>query len=319
MPAATTKVLFYRDFRRFTGGDLKVWHYFNHVRASPRHEALVRFTEESVWGPDNPWNAAKEHVVGVDEEVRPDVVFLSGIDWTMIDRADWAESAIPIINLIQHVWHAAPNDRLSRSRFLPNKAIRICVSPEVERAIERTGRVRGPTFTIPNAIDLERLAEFARSGPRDLDLLVLCNKQPERGRALFERLAGAGRSEMIDVRSPHAEVLDLIARAAVTVFVPNPKEGFYLPALEGMALGTIVVCPDCVANRSYCIDRVNCFRPAHSVEAIVADAREALARRDELAGMVQSAAETARRHDLREERAAFLEILDRVDDLWAAA
>ena len=33
-------VLFYRDFKRFTGGDLKVWDYFNHVRSSPRHARL---------------------------------------------------------------------------------------------------------------------------------------------------------------------------------------------------------------------------------------------------------------------------------------
>jgi glycosyltransferase involved in cell wall biosynthesis len=312
-------VLFHRDFKRFTGGDLKVWNYFNHVRSSPRHEALIRFTEDSEWGPDNPWSAVRDHVVANGEQVRPDVLFLSGVDWTMLDRATWAESPIPVINLIQHVWHAAPNDKLGRSRFLSNKAIRICVSPEVQRAIDRTGRVRGPVFTIPDAIDLEQLGRFARSEPPDLDLLVLANKQPERGRAVYERLRGSGRSHIIETRSPHDEVLELISRAAVTVFVPNPKEGFYLPALEGMALGTIVVCPDCVANRSYCLDRVNCFRPAYSVDAIVADAREALARTEELAGMVGSATETARRHDLPGERTAFLEVLDRVEELWAAA
>jgi glycosyltransferase involved in cell wall biosynthesis len=289
------------------------------VRASPRHEALVRFSEESVWGPDNPWGAARDHVLGLGQEIRPDVLFLSGVDWTMIDRADWAESPVPIINLIQHVWHAAPNDKLGRSRFLPHKAIRICVSPEVARAIERTGRVRGPVFTIPDAIDFDRLAGLARSDPPDLDLLVLANKQPERGHAILDRLAGSGRTDIVDTRSPHGEVLDRIARAAVTVFVPNPKEGFYLPALEGMALGTIVVCPDCVGNRSYCIDRVNCFRPPYAVESIVADAREALVRRAELAGMIESAAEMARGHDLSVERGAFLEILDRVEELWAAA
>lgn len=247
------------------------------------------------------------------------MLFLSGVDWRMIDRANWAESPVPVINLIQHVWHAVPNDKLGRSRFLPNKAIRICVSPEVTRALERTGRVRGPVFTIPDAVDVERLAGRIRPGQPDLDLLVLANKQPERGHSVFERLAGAGRSHVIDTRTPHDEVLDLIARAAVTVFVPNPKEGFYLPALEAMALGTIVVCPDCVGNRSYCLDGVNCFRPVYSVDAIVTAAQEALARKGQLPEMIESAAETARRHDLRHERASFLEILDRVEELWARA
>ena len=289
------------------------------MRASPRHDAWVRFSEESVWDANNPWSATPDRVAPTDGAIDGDVLFLSGVDWTMIDRAWWPEAPVPVINLIQHVWHADPADKLGRARFLPNKAIRICVSPEVTSAIEGTGRVRGPVFTIPDAIDLERLARHARSGPRDLDLLVLANKQPEMGHAVLERLADAGRAQIVDARSPHDEVLDLLARAAVTVMVPNPKEGFYLPAVEGMALGTIVVCPDCIGNRSFCLDEVNCFRPAYDVEAIVAAAREALAGRADLTGMIEAAAETARRHDLPAERAAFLEILDRVDELWAAA
>ena len=312
-------VLFFRDFRRFTGGDLKVWDYFNHVRASPRHEALVRFTEDSTWGPDNPWNAAREHVVRFGQRVEPDVLFVSGVDWRLIERADRPESPIPVVNLVQHVLHASPEDKLGRYRFLPHKAIRICVSPEITEALEQTGRVRGPMFTIPDAVDLEVLARFARSEPPDLDLLVVCNKQPELGHDVLARLGDAGRTHVVDVRSPYAEVLELIGRAAVTVFVPNPKEGFYLPALEGMALRTIVVCPDCVGNRSFCLDGVNCFRPAYAADAIAAAARTALSRRDELGQMLDSATETAREHDLLGERRAFLEVLDRVDELWASA
>jgi len=36
-------MLFYREFRRFTGGDLKVWDYFNHVLSTPGWEPYVRF------------------------------------------------------------------------------------------------------------------------------------------------------------------------------------------------------------------------------------------------------------------------------------
>jgi hypothetical protein len=312
------KVLFFRDFRRFTGGDLKVWDYFNHVRSSPGHEAYIRFTENSVWGDDNPWNAAREHVVRFGEAFRPDLLFLSGVDWRLIDRAERGESPVPIVNLVQHVLHACPDDKLGRYRFLPHKAIRICVSPEVTRALERTGRVRGPLFTIPDAVDLERLAAFRRAD-RDLDLLVIANKQPERGHRILDSLDGAIRSEIVDTRSPHDLVLDLMGRAAVTVFVPNPKEGFYLPAIEGMALGTVVVCPDCIGNRSFCVDGDNCFRPAYDVESIVAAAREALADRGRREEMLGRAAQTASRHDIRGERSAFLEILERVDELWATA
>jgi glycosyltransferase involved in cell wall biosynthesis len=314
-----TKVLFFRDFRRFTGGDLKVWDYFNHVRSSPRHDAWIRFSENSVWEDSNPWKEAHEHFVRFGEAFRPDILFVSGVDWRMIERSDRPESPTPIINLIQHVRHADPDDRLGRYRYLSHKAIRICVSPEITSALAQTGRVRGPLFTIPDAVDLDRLASFKHDGPRDIDLLILANKQPELGHHVLRRLRSGIRAHIVDVRSPRDKVLDLMARAAVTVFVPNPKEGFYLPALEGMTLGTIVVCPDCIGNRSFCIDRVNCFRPPHELEAIVADAREALIRKSEMGELIENAARTAARHDLLNERRAFLEVLERVDELWAAA
>src|SRR3954447_4899011 len=134
-------VLFFRDYRRFTCGDVKVWDYFNHVRSSPRHEALIRFTEDSTWSPDNPWHAAREHVVRFGQEVKADVLFVSGVDWRLSERADRPESPVPIVTLVQHVRHACPDDKLGRYRFLPHKAIRICVSPEVMTALEGTGRV----------------------------------------------------------------------------------------------------------------------------------------------------------------------------------
>jgi hypothetical protein len=162
-PSSKKQVLFYRDFQRFTGGDLKVWDYFNHVLSSPAHSARVRFTEDSAWSELNPWFHSRELVVPPAESVKPDVHFLSGVDWRQLDPAERAESEIPIINLVQHVKHACPNDSLGRYRFLPHKAIRICVAPEVTRALESTERVRGPLFTITDAIVFEAICRQARS------------------------------------------------------------------------------------------------------------------------------------------------------------
>jgi glycosyltransferase involved in cell wall biosynthesis len=227
---------------------------------------------------------------------------------------------VPIINLVQAVRHACEDDPLGRNRFLPHKAIRICVSPEVRRALEQTGRVRGPMFTIPDAIDFEAVAGHAGAVARDIDLLIVANKQPEQGAVIRERLERPDRSvQIVDTRIARSELLALMGRAEVTVLVPRPKEGFYLPALEAMALGTVVVCPDCIGNRSFCLDRSNCFRPSYEDDAVVQAAEEALSRREELAGMRASALEMARRHDLASERKAFLEILERVDELWAGA
>ena len=90
-----------------------------------------------------------------------------------------------------------------------------------------------------------------------------------------------------------------MGRARVTVLVPNPKEGFYLPGVEAMAAGTLVVCPDCVGNRSYCMDGENCFRPAYDEEAIVAAAERALREGATPATLIcRGGRETARDHDL---------------------
>jgi Glycosyl transferases group 1 len=281
----------------------------------------VRFTPESTWDASNPWNAAREHVLGAGEDVDFDVLFLSGVDWRgMIPIEERDEYRRPIINIVQHVWHACPNDSLNRHRFLPHKAIRICVSPEITKAITRTGRVRGPVFTIPNALDLDALAGIGPAQERDIDLLVAANKQPELGRRVAARLQRPGRTvRLVDERIPRVDLLALMARARVSVLVPNPKEGFYLPALEGMALGTVVVCPDCIGNRSFCLPGETCFRPDYDEDAIVAAADEALRDEPGLDEMRARALATARAHDMPRERREFLEILDRVDDLWATA
>jgi hypothetical protein len=291
------------------------------VRSSERHTALVRFTADSKWDVTNPWNAAREHVIGEDDDVDFDVLFLSGIDWRgTIPIEERDEYRRPIINLVQHVWHACPNDPLNRHRFLPHKAIRICVSPQIEKAIARTGRVRGPIFTIPDGLDLEAVAAMADAPLRDIDVLVGANKVPDLGHRVADRLRREGRTvELVDERIPRWELIRLMSRARVSVLVPNPKEGFYLPALEAMSVGTVVVCPDCIGNRSFCLPGENCFRPEYDEDAIVAAAETALQDEPGLDELRARAAATARAHDIAGERAAFLDILDGVEELWAAA
>jgi hypothetical protein len=291
------------------------------VRSSPSHTAHVRFSPESVWDATNPWNGARDGVVGADEEVDFDVLFLSGTDWRrVIPEKQRPRYSKPVINLIQHVRHADEDDPLGRHMLLRHSAIRICVSAEVERAILGTGRVRGPVFTIPDAIDVGEVRRLAGAGPRDIDVLVAANKQPEMGRSVAERLrAGDHDVRLVDTRIGRNELIGLMGRARVTVLVPNPTEGFYLPAVEGMAAGTLVVCPDCIGNRSYCLDGENSFRPAYDEDAIVAAAERALGDEDLRERVTRAAGVTADAHDLQVERRAFLEILDRADELWAAA
>jgi glycosyltransferase involved in cell wall biosynthesis len=125
---------------------------------------------------------------------------------------------------------------------------------------------------------------------------------------------------LLTERLPRAAYLRELQAANVTVFLPNVTEGFYLPALEGLAAGTLVVCPDCIGNRSFCLPGYNAFRPSFAVDELVAAAESALALSPERAAeMRANGRATAERYSLRQEREAFHGVLRDVDRLWHEA
>ena len=311
-------VLFHRDFRRFTGGHLKVWNYFNHVRVAKSYEPRIAFTPESKWDETNPWLGSKEFVTEWNPEAA-DALFLAGADWKSLPARPANEFAKPIINLIQHPRHADPNNDVYR--FLTNRAIRICVSRQTADAINATGKVNGPVFVIPNGISVHDIPPAIDTEKRRVEVLIAGVKVPELARQLVQQLE---RDENIAVTPlldelPRTDYLNRLTEARIAVMLPRPSEGFYLPALEAMACGAIVVCPDCGGNRDFCHDGVNCFRPNYGVNEIVAAIYRALALSpDEAEKMKSCAAQMVREHSLDRERDSFLQVLERVDAIWAA-
>lgn len=310
------RVLFHRRFRFFTGGHLKVWDYFNHVRSSPDHLPQIHFSADTVWNDSNPWLRERDTATANWSIDDTDMLFFGATDWKMLARCDRRQSPRPIINLIQHVRHSLPTDK--RHRFLKYKAIRVCVSEEVGNAIEECGQANGPMFVIPNGIDCSLLAEPMESETRDTEILIAGLKQGELAEALNRRLQCLQRRvEVLTTRLPRSEFLSKMRRSQITVFLPNPTEGFYLPALEGMALGTLVVCPDCVGNRGFCLPAENCLRPEHTEDGILAAVHEALALpQAQVHEMLSRAKRTAAQHSLDFERQRFLEILNNVPQIW---
>jgi glycosyltransferase involved in cell wall biosynthesis len=323
-------VLFFRTFRGTTGGDLKVWHYFNHVLAAPGHTARVSFSADSVWDESNPWRDRRDLVVDDPAAVAADRLFLSGVDWLRLPPARREASPLPIINLIQGLRsHTVPG--AGGYEWVTRRAIRISVGVELTEALESNGRVNGPLVTIPNAIDFDEVRAHARpDGQRDLDLLIVATKTrpypsvpgvpdwpPELGRRLLPRFERPGRSvHLIDEMLPRPEYLEWMSRARVTLFLLYRVEACPLSPLEGMALGTFVVSPDCVGNRSFCLPGVNSFRPPYEEEAIVEAVEDALGDPAAVAPLALAGIRTARERDLPGERAAFVELLGRVDELW---
>lgn len=303
-------ILFRRDFRGLTGGHLKVWHYLRHAMGSRTLEPRLFLAPTSLRDASNPFlGEGMDRLLSAWCPDEADALFVAGLDWTAVP-ADWPK---PVVNLVQGVRHATEGD--PRRAFLTRRAVRICVSGEVADAIQATGLVNGPVYTIPNAIEVPSTARDGRPGT---PLLVAGWKDGQFTAEVVAGLRAAGcEPEVIAAPVPREEFLGRVAAARVVVFVPLREEGCFLPALEAFALGTLVVCPDCVGNRGFCRDGETCLRPDHAPGAIVAATQVAVAMPPpERARIVAAAAAEAAVRGLDRERIAFLDVLDNLARIW---
>jgi len=311
------KVLFYRDFHRLYGGDVKVHDYFEHVKAAPGFAPAIHFSPNSAWDGTNPWNGETEALEPVWRPESADILFLAGRDWQMLSPEQRSVPPAPVINLIQHVRHADPEQPLFE--FLEHPAVRLCVSRQVAEAILETGRVNGPVHVIRNGIDPQALPPARAWTDRDSDVVVCGRKRPRLAAAVADALASHTQCKVLTDLLPRSEYLQHVAEAKVAVTLPDPTEGFYLPALEAMALGCTVVTLDCVGNRDFCRDSVTCFMPPAEVPAIADAARQALDLSAERRKTLHcNARDVVSRHSLQGERRRFHEILSTVSRSRAA-
>jgi glycosyltransferase involved in cell wall biosynthesis len=304
-------LLFHRDFRGFTGGHLKVWHYLRHAETSRRYRPGVFLTAASRRDASNPFLAGDhDWLQPAWQPERAEALFVAGLDWLAVP-AGWSK---PIINLVQGVRHASAGD--PRRGYLSRRAVRICVSGEVADAIRSTGEVNGPVITIPNAIDVPA-REVGRERRRT-PLLVAGWKEPARTAVVVGALRDAGyEPEVIASPLPREEFLGRVAAAEVVLFLPLEEEGCFLPALEAFALGSLVVCPDCVGNRQFCRDGDTCLRPDHAPASLVAAVGQAMMMPPiERERMVAAARVEAAARGLDGEKRAFLAILDDLEWSW---
>lgn len=281
------RVLFYRDFRSLQGGHIVHAQYMRLLAAMPGYDVRLFLTPESAPIAESPWATFADRLERTWNPDEADIHFVAGLDWRAYPREHALENEKPFINLIQGLRHADQENALHA--FLDRRAVRICVSDEVRAALEATGRCNGPLVTIPNALTRD-VAELP-GVRKEVSVAIVAIKQP----ALAEEVAEALRRTGLDVEVVHrcerGAFLERLARARLVVALPLAREGFYLPALEAMALGCIVVCPDCVGNRGYCHDGLNCMVPrAYTASAIVDAVRAALALSDDARSSLLSAA-----------------------------
>lgn len=303
-------VYFYRDYQGFTGGHLKVWDYFQHIKSCDQFKADIYFTPQSTWV-DNPWRENKDKCLQIWNPEQADILFLAGLDWLALSEEQRRSPPSPVINLIQSVRHADKSNPLYG--FLKFPATRICVSREVADAINNTGVVNGPVVVNTNGIDHSILPEMKAQNEKDIPLFIVGNKNPELANKLAGHLSLDGITSHVFIDQVlRDEFLTLINRAKVVLFLPVRNEGFYLPALEAMCLSSFVVCPDCIGNRSFCIDGRTCLRPDYEFGQIYKAVKQALnLQENQRKLIIDNASFLAKSFTLGRERDVFLNILSK--------
>ena len=311
-------VWFHRGaYKRLYGAHLKHAHYVRHTADRARFVPKITFTGAAdnntlederltLWPPNEFEHAARW------EPQTDDILFLTGFDWRYLSSGGYDSLPNPRINLIQGVQHAEAGTE--QYEYLAQKAVRICVSEEVADAICATGRVNGPVLTIANGIETFcSTRKFKR-----LPVVIAGYKAPKLAQALADHLAAMGvENRCLTEFMPRGSFLSLLSHSRVAVCLPKVAEGFYLPALEAMGLGCVVVTADCIGNRSFCLHERNCLIAERNVDSLA----EATARALNTGPMKRwwmcgKAMLTARQHSLSRERRQFHRVLKDIDRLW---
>lgn len=304
-------VLFHRNFRGFTGGHLKVWNYYQHIQSNNKYKSEIFFTKGSSWI-NNPWVEEKALCLKHWNPDNIDILFIAGMDWLALEESRRLHPPSPIINLIQSVRHSDQESPLYE--FLKYPAIRICVSQEVADSIKATKIVNGPVFVNSNGINHDSLPSPLADREKTTSLLIIGMKNPELSQQIYKNLNNNGvYCVQITDYLPRNEFLSLVNKAKIVVLLPMQAEGFYLPALEAMYMKTLVICPDCIGNRSFCKNGITCYKPIYSAEMITKAVFKALSlTTKEKRIMLSMAKRISLEHSIEKERDEFLILLSRV-------
>ena len=273
-PTPALRVTFLTPSFRPYGGVVKVFDYVEHVRALG-HEAVV-------WSPTRPDARAPLFGSGrfLDLLEDPGTTFTTDQRFSFGDRDlaffSWPEHfqllapRVPpdrswerLICIVQNVRHANPAFTHGYAlRLLTRPMARIVINDVVLDAIRPYLNTRGLT----RVIDLGHATDFfaldrTSSPARPLRVGYTTWKSTV-GDAVAAALADDERFEFSSIRE-HVNwftLRELYHSVDVFLSTPSEEEGFYLPGLEAMAAGCVVLTPDAGGNRAYCRFGENCIQ-----------------------------------------------------------
>lgn len=302
------RILFHRNYANYTGGHQKVRDYITHAASDSGFEVSLFINNTA-----SVQTTLFDNIPNIkyQKQYEPrgfDFVFLAGLDWRaylphMQQNAEADNKAPKLINLIQHMRHGDAQHPLFE--FLKYSATRICVSQAVKKSIEPNAN--GHCMHIPMGHHVPKIKL-----PKEYDLYILANKRPAWGKALNKWAEGQGLKVCLHSElTPKQAVLNAMAQARVSVCLPNPTEGFYLPGIEAMALSDIAIVPDCSANRAYkhhFDNLIICAQKTESVQHAIEQALVAIKRPWHFVQKLRGK-RTVEQYSLQQERQKFLELL----------
>jgi hypothetical protein len=313
---ALPTMLFVRHVTAPTGGHIQVCNYMHHVRASGRFEPVLYLTQNSAPGALARW--LPKDIRRVPLPFEADAFFLGGMDWSLLDRARMRTAGKPVLNILQGLRHARSGD--PRTRFLGRHALRVCVSPEVASAVTATGLARGPIVTVPLGLAMPELYDLRTDQPeRRVFIGGMKQARPDSpvnpgaiARGLAQVLEGRGIAVHLQARWVERGIfLRHMAQSMISVLLPVDDEGFFIPPLEAMAMGSAVAVPDAGGNRSFCLDGETCLMPPYTVEGLAEAASRLWQDGDLRSRLREGGFAMAQRHTLKQERASFVAEMNR--------
>jgi glycosyltransferase involved in cell wall biosynthesis len=313
------------------GGIVKIFDYLNHARAlgyeavvccPEPYDASSPLFENSRYAHISPENGIR--FVGLDRfTVGPaDLCFFS---WpphyeTVAPRISrWARPE-QAIHIVQGTRHANPSFAGGYPlRLLTRPMARVLTNTVVLDAVEPH---LNPS-SLTEVIDLGHDTSFfrkERSGPLGSPLKVgYTTWKSKVGDEVAALLEGGGEFKFRAIRETAAweELRDLYHWADAFLATPLAEEGFYMPALEAMAAGCVVLTPDAGGNMSYCEFGGNCLQVRLDDAGSYVEALKRLRAWNDSVGLDRlrrEGYETAGRHTLEREGQRFGAFLGRLSE-----
>lgn len=314
------------------GGIVKIFDYVTHARALGYH---VQVWSRAEYSPDLPLLQNKQFRHLVDD---PEVTFHSNSRLRFGDR-DLVMLSLPreynfayrhitegrsperVIHIIQNVRHVNPEWLSGEgTRVLTRAASRISINDVVAKTIEPWLDPRGlhRVINLGHVTEPFQLARDGGIGDEGRPVRVAYTTWKSHvGDSVQNALRDDPGFEFRAIRETVTwdDLRELYQWSDVFLCTPRSEEGMYLPGLEAMAAGALVVTPDVGGNMAYCRPEENCLLVGFedAGDYVAALQRLAAMPSESISKLRDAGYATTTEFDLASERAGFAAFLD---ELW---